>query len=54
MAKPLHPKEVATVQELAVSTMLEIGALRQLLFEKGIITEQEVLTRFERLSMMAS
>jgi hypothetical protein len=51
VAKPLHPKEVATVQELAVSTMLEIGGLRQLLFEKGIITEQEVLTRFERLSI---
>ena len=51
MAKPLGPKEVAAVQELAVSTMLEIGALRQLLFEKGIITEQEFLTRFERLSI---
>jgi len=26
-------------------------ALRELVFEKGIITEEEVLTRFERLSI---
>ena len=31
--------EVVTVQELASSNMLEIEALRQLLFEKGIIAE---------------
>ena len=39
MATPLDPKEVVTVQELAISNMLEIEALRQLLFEKSIITE---------------
>jgi len=42
MAKPLDPKEVVTVRELAVSNMLEIEALRQLLFEKGIIPEDLV------------
>jgi hypothetical protein len=28
MAKPLDPKEMVTVQELAISNMLEIGTLR--------------------------
>ena len=41
MAKPLDPKEIVTVEELAISNMLEIEALRQLLFEKGIITEKD-------------
>ena len=49
MAIPLDPKEVVTVRELAISNMLELETLRQLLFEKGIITEGEFLTRFERL-----
>jgi hypothetical protein len=35
MAKPLDPKEIVTVQELAISNMLEIAALRELLFQKG-------------------
>jgi len=29
--------------------MLEIGALRELLFEKGIITEEEFLAGYKRL-----
>ena len=43
------PKEIVTVQELAISNMLEIEALRQLLFEKGIITEEEFVGRFKKL-----
>ena len=35
MSPPLDTKEIVTVQELAISNMLEIEALRQLLFEKG-------------------
>ncbi|MFX0198201.1 MAG: hypothetical protein ACFFCW_18950 [Candidatus Hodarchaeota archaeon] len=49
MATPLDPKEVVTVQELAVSNMLEIGALRELLFEKGIIGEEEFIERYKKL-----
>ena len=49
MAKPLDQKEIVTVQELAVSNMLEIEALRQLLFEKGIISEEEFIDRFKKL-----
>ena len=49
MAKPLDPKEIVTTQELAISNMLEIEALRQLLFEKGIITEGEFIERDMKL-----
>lgn len=49
MAIPLDPKQIVTVQELALPNMLELETLRQLLFEKEIIIEGEFLTRFERL-----
>jgi hypothetical protein len=49
MAIPLDPKQIVTVQELAISNMLEIEALRQLLFEKGIITEDEFIAKFKKL-----
>lgn len=49
MAKPLNPKEIVTVQELAVSNMLEIAVLRELLFEKGIISKEEFLVEFKKL-----
>ena len=41
MAKPLDPKEIVTVQELAVCNMLELETLSQLLSEKGIIGEED-------------
>jgi len=49
MAIPLDPKEIVTVQELGVSNMLEIETLRQLLFEKGVITEEEFIDRYKKL-----
>ena len=49
MAIPLDPKQIVTTQELAVSNMLEIETLRQLLFEKGIITEEEYIDRYNKL-----
>lgn len=49
MAKPVDPKEIVTIRELAVSNMLEIEALRQLLFEKGVITKEEFIDRYKRL-----
>ncbi len=49
MATPLDPKEIVTVQELAVSNMLEIETLRQLLFEKGVISEDEFIAKFKQL-----
>ncbi|NIO21637.1 MAG: hypothetical protein GTN76_13105, partial [Candidatus Aenigmarchaeota archaeon] len=47
MAKPLDSKEIVTVQEWAISNMLEIETLRQLLFEKGIISKEEFLAEFK-------
>jgi hypothetical protein len=49
MATPLDPKEIVTTQELAISNMLEIEALRQLLFKKGIISEDEFIAKFKKL-----
>jgi hypothetical protein len=51
MATPLDQKEIVTVQELAISNMLEleIEALRELLFEKGIITEKEFIAKYKKL-----
>ena len=34
---------------LAMGNMLELEALRQLLFEKGIITEEEFIAKFKQL-----
>ena len=42
MATPLDPREIVTAQELAISNMLEIEAVRQLLFQKGMIAEDRV------------
>ena len=49
MAIPLDPKEIVTIQEIAISNMLELEALRQLLFEKGVITEEEFVDRYKKL-----
>ncbi|MCK5552132.1 MAG: hypothetical protein KAJ09_03230 [Deltaproteobacteria bacterium] len=49
MAKPLDPKEIVTIQEIAISNTLEIETLRQLLFEKGIISEEEFIAKFKKL-----
>ena len=46
MGKPLDPKEVVTVQELVISNMLEIEALGELLFEKGIVRNVKKLAYF--------
>ena len=42
-------KDNGTVQELAISNMLEIAALRELLFQKGIITKEELIAEFKKL-----
>ena len=50
MATPLDPKEIVTVQELAISNMLEIEALIELLVEKGIVTKEEVMIKCKELN----
>ncbi len=43
MAEKLDPKEIVTLEELAISTMWETSALVELLERKGILTRQKVL-----------
>jgi hypothetical protein len=38
MAKPLDPKEIVTVQERAISNMLEIEALIQMLVDVSLLS----------------
>jgi len=40
MAEPLDPKEILTVNETAITNMVEIEALFELLDRKGIITKR--------------
>ena len=52
MAK--EPKrQTVTYEELAYSTMLQVQALVELLEEKGVLTQREVLERVERLQAQA-
>ena len=45
MAKPLSQKEIVTTQQLAISNMVEIESLIELLVEKGIITKDELMAK---------
>jgi len=49
MAKPLDTKEIVTIQEIAISDMLEIEALIELLDEKGIITKDELMEKCKKM-----
>ncbi len=43
MPEPLNPKDLVTLDELAISNMWENAALVELVERKGILTRQEVL-----------
>ena len=49
MVESGDPKEVITLEELAISNMYEIGALIELLEKKGIVTKQEILDTIQEL-----
>ena len=49
MAEKLDPKEIVTLDELAISNMWETAALVELLERKGILTKQEVLDMIQEL-----
>ncbi len=49
MAEKLDPKELITIEELAISNMWETSALVELLERKGILTRQEVLDMIQEL-----
>ena len=49
MAEKLDPKDLVTLEELAISTMWETSALVELLERKGILTKQEILDMIQEL-----
>ncbi len=52
MAQPLDPKDLVTLEELAISNMWETAALVELvelLERKGVVTRQEVLDMIQQL-----
>ncbi len=49
MAEKLDPKEIVTLDELAISNMWETSALVELLERKGILTKQDVLDMIQEL-----
>ena len=49
MAEPLDPKEVVTINEIAITNMVEISALIELLDEKGIITREELMEKCKKM-----
>ena len=49
MAKPLDLKEVVTTEEIVITNMVEISALIELLTEKGIINQNELMERCKKL-----
>ena len=49
MAEKLDPKDLVTLDELALSNMWETSALVEVLERKGILTKQEVLDMVQEL-----
>ena len=49
MADKLDPKELVTIEGLAVSSMWEMTALVEVLERKGVCTKQEVLDMIQEL-----
>jgi hypothetical protein len=49
MAEKLDPKELVTIEELAVSSLWEMAALMEVLERKGLCTKQEVLDMIQEL-----
>ena len=52
MATPLDPKEIITIEELAVSSMWEVAALIEVLEKKGVMKKQDILTEIRELRKM--
>ncbi len=49
MAHPLDPKEIVTLEELAISSMWEMAALVEVLEKKGLLTKQDILDAIREL-----
>jgi len=44
MAEKLDPKEIVTLEDLAISSMWEMAALVEVLEKKGLLTKQDILS----------
>ncbi len=49
MAEQLDPKEIVTLEELAISGMWEMAALVEVLEKKGLLTKQDILDAIREL-----
>ncbi len=49
MAEKLDPKEIVTLEELAISSMWEMAALVEVLGQKGLLTKQDILDAIREL-----
>ncbi len=49
MAEKLDPKEIVTLEELAISSMWEMAALVEVLEKKGLLTQQDILDAIREL-----
>lgn len=49
MAEPLDPKAMVSIEEIAMSSMYEIEVLIELLTEKEVITNEELLGKIQEM-----
>ena len=49
MAEKLDDKELVSFEELLIANSIQVDTLSQLLFEKGIITEEEFFTKLKHV-----
>ena len=49
MAEKVDPKELVTIEEMAVRNMWEIAALVEVLERKGVLTRQEIYDAIKEL-----
>lgn len=50
MADPLDPKEVVSIEEVAISNMYEIEAFIEMLARKGTVSKEEVLEEIKKIA----
>ena len=49
MPEKLNPQQTYDFKELLIAEMIEIDTITQLLIEKGIITQQEYLSKLKQV-----
>ena len=54
MATPLDLKRTVNITEIAISRMYEIDALIEVVVEKGIVTQKELLDKIKELRARAA